>query len=237
MDEILRGLLALLLYFVVAASTALGCRALIRIPDELFRKILHLILLGSLSVFVFCFPYWWMAAISSVGFALIVYPVLAWAEHFRGFSKLTTERKSGELKHSLLLVFFMFAVVMALCWGWLGDRWLVITSIYAWGFGDAAAALVGKRWGKHKLRFRYVDKKKSVEGSTAMFVFSWVTVTGLLLFRGGLAPMGYVVVPVITALGSTLAEAVSKGGNDTVICPLTAMIVMLPLVDLFGGAM
>jgi len=65
---LLSGVWALVVYFVVAAGTALTCRVLIRIPDELFRKILHCILLGSLLVFVFCFDLWWHAAVSSLAF-------------------------------------------------------------------------------------------------------------------------------------------------------------------------
>lgn len=235
MQEALYGVLALLLYFVVAAGAALLCRVLIRIPDELFRKILHCILLGSLLVFVFCFALWWHAALCSVAFAVVVYPILAWFERFRGFSKLTTERKKGELKQSLLLVFGMFALVIAICWGWLQDRYLVLGSVYAWGFGDAAAALVGKKWGRHKIRFWRIDGRKSVEGSAAMFLLSFVSVLVILLCRGGLNAVGYVVVPLVTATVSAVAELCSRNGNDTVICPLLAMVVLLPLVYLFGG--
>ena len=46
MPELMEGTKAVLLYFSVAATSALGARMLIRIPDELFRKILRCILLG-----------------------------------------------------------------------------------------------------------------------------------------------------------------------------------------------
>ena len=235
MQELFHGVAALLLYFVAAASTALISRVLIKIPDELFRKILHCILLGSLLIFVFCFAVWWHAALCCIAFAAVVYPALAWFERFKGFSELTTERKKGELKESLLLVFGMFALVITVCWGWLCDRYLVLASVYAWGFGDAAAALVGKKWGKHKVRLGHADAKKSVEGSAAMFFVSLVSVTVILACRGGLSAAGYVVVPIITAFISAAAELYSKGGHDTVICPLSAMVVLLPLVHLFGG--
>lgn len=235
MAAFLHGALMLLVYFVLAASAALICRIVIRIPDEVFRKILHCILLGSLIVFVFCFDQWWHGAVGAVIFAVIVYPILACLERFKAYSKLTTERKQGELKESLLLVFGMFALVIAVCWGWLGDRYLVLASIYAWGFGDAAAALVGKTWGRHKIRLRHADMHKSVEGSAAMFVVSLLSVAVILICRGHLNAAGYVVIPVVTAAVSTLAELCSKDGRDTVICPLSAMAVLLPLIYLFGG--
>ena len=235
MQELLEGTKAVLLYFIIAASTALGSRLLIRIPDELFRKILHCILLGSLPVFLFCFQTWWMAALESVAFAAIVYPLLAFLDRFPFFEKLTTERKHGELQHSLLLVFSMFAIVMAVCWGWLNDRYLAMASIFAWGFGDAAAALIGKKYGKHKIRWKFTDGKKSYEGSFSMLLTSFVTVILVLTFRGGFSATGILMVSLPVALVSTLAELYSKNGNDTVICPLCAMAALLPLVALFGG--
>jgi len=235
MQEFLEGTKAVLIYFAIAASTALGTRVLIRIPDELFRKILHCILLGSLPVFLFSFQTWWLAALEAVGFATIVYPLLAFLDRFPFFEKLTTERKHGELQHSLLLVFNMFAIVMAVCWGWLGDRYLAMASIFAWGFGDAAAALIGKQFGRHKIRWKYTDGKKSYEGSGAMFLTSFVTVAVILFLRGGCSLPVILMISLTVALVSTLAELYSKNGNDTVICPLCAMTALLPLMAAFGG--
>ena len=236
MQQILQGTGILILYFAVAASCAIGSRFLIKIPDELFRKILHCILLGSLYMFVYAYEEWWVSALTAIVFEVIVYPILAVLEHFKNYSKLTTERKKGELKSSLMLVFTMFAVVVAICWGWLGDKYLALASIYAWGFGDAAAALVGKKIGKHKIKWKYTDGKKSMEGSMAMFVTSLISVMIILGCRGGLGILGIIVVSLVTAAISTLAELYSKNGMDTVICPMSAMAVLIPLVY-FGESM
>ena len=235
MQEFITGTSIIIVYFIIAAGSALTCRRLIKIPDEIFRKILHCILLGSLSLFTLCFETWWITALEAVVFAIVVYPILMFFERFQTFSQLTTERKKGELKTSLLLVFFMFAGIVCICWGWLGDKYLVLASVYAWGFGDAAAAIIGKRFGRHKITWKYTDGKKSFEGSSAMFVTSLISVAVILGIRGGLPPVGYIVIPVLVALISTLAELYSKEGLDTVICPVSAMIVLLPLVYLFGG--
>ena len=231
----IKSLAILLGYFVAAAGTALGCRLAIRIPNEIFRKILHMILLGSLLVFVVVFETWWEAALTAVGFAVAVYPVLACFERVRGYSELTTERKKGELKSSLLMVFGMFALVVCVCGGWLGDRHLVIAVVYAWGVGDAGAALIGKRFGRHKIHLPFVDEKKSWEGSGTMFVLSFLSVLAVLLLRGGMGMIACVVTAAVTAFVSAAAELWSKGGTDTVICPLAAMAVLLPAVYLFGG--
>ncbi len=235
MQELLHGYAVLSIYFAVVATIALTARLLIKIPDEIFRKTLHFILLGSIFVFVFAFDTWWISAIAAIMFEIIVYPVLLVLEHLKNFSELTTERKKGELKSSLLLVFTMFAVVITVSWGLLGDRYLVVASILAWGVGDAFAALVGKKYGKHKIHDKHTDGKKSYEGTTAMFISSFFSVALVLTVRGGLSPIGYILISVVTAAVSAIAELYSKNGLDTVICPLAAMVAVDTLTLVFGG--
>lgn len=258
MQGIFGAIGSILIYFLICASAALTARLLLTINDELFRKILHMILLGSLFVWTVTFPNWWSAALSAVIFAILVYPILWFAEGFQGYSKLVTERKSGELKSSLIMVFFMFAAVLSVCWGYLGDKMLALASIYAWGFGDAAAALVGKRFGKHKFggkqfvkttaeanpkdeqtsakeKWLQAVKKKSVEGTAAMFVVSFASVLFILSLRGGLSEMALVLISAVVASFSAIVELFTPNGLDTITCPFTAMAVLLPLVHLFGG--
>ncbi len=235
MHDLLCGFGAVILYFFIAAFVALVVRKFTPIKDELFRKGLHCILLGSLLVWVLVFSTWWHAAITSIIFAVAVYPALCFAERIKGFSEFITERNHGELKHSLLIVFFMFFVVICICWGWLGDKLLVLASVYAWGFGDAAAALIGKRYGKHALTGKHIEGRKSMEGSLAMFVTSFICVGIILLLRGGLSVFDYIIISAVTAAASAAVELFSLNGMDTITCPLAAMLTMLPLIHWFGG--
>ena len=231
MADFLRGSGCTIIYFIICASSALVLRLTVRIYDELFRKILHSILLGSLLVYVFAFENWWAASLSCLVFAAVVYPILKFFEHYRLYSKALTERKQGELKESLLVVFTMFAVVIAVCWGWLGERMLVLLSVYAWGFGDAAAALIGKRFGKHKIP----GTKKSFEGSFAMFSVSFASVLIILLIMGNMSLPADVLTALLVAAATAATELYTPGGYDTISCPFCAMCVALPLLHFFGG--
>lgn len=235
MNPVLLGTFNILIYFVIAAGTALLCRMLFTIPEEIFRKTLHFILLGSFLVFIFSYPTWQSTTLAAIVFEILVYPILIFFEKFKGYSELTTERKKGELKNSLLLVFTMFAIVVAICWGILGDKYLALASLYAWGIGDAFAALIGKKFGKHKIKAPRLDGKKSYEGSLSMFVVSFVTVTVILLQRGSLGVIPCIIIALLVAAVATVTELYSKNGNDTIICPLSAMVVLLPLIYFFGG--
>ncbi len=103
-NELLHGFGILSVYFIIAASTVLLCRFLIRIPNEIFRKTLHFVLLGSVFVFVYGFKTWWVSAFSAIIFEVIVFPILMVVEHIKNFSEFTTERKKGELKNALGLI-------------------------------------------------------------------------------------------------------------------------------------
>ncbi len=229
MFEFVSGCGWLLGYFILCASAAITLRLTVQIPDEIFRKTLHGILLGSLSVWTFVFPQWWMASLSALGFAALVWPILWGAEHWRDYGKTVTERRKGELKQSLLAVFSMYAAVTAVCWGWLGSRALVLASIYAWGWGDAAAALVGKRFGR-----RRICGKKTLEGTLAMFAVSFACVAAVLLLMGGMDVPRLLGTALVTAAVSSAVELYTPGGWDTITCPMAAMTVLLVLGGFVG---
>lgn len=235
LQELWRGTMAVCIYFLIAASTMLTIRRLTRIPDELFRKALHFVLLASYIPFVFAFETWWLPVLLALALEILIYPALALAERLPSFSSFVNERKKGEFKHSLLLAFTMLAVCIAVCWGWLGDRHLILACMYAWGVGDAFAALFGKAFGKHKIRLRFADPHKSMEGSAAMFFSSASSILIVLLCRGHLPLAAYGVIPLAGAAAATLVELVTPNGMDTVTCPTAAMLIILPLTALFGG--
>jgi len=235
LQEFLHGAGVVCLYFVIAASSALLLRRLIRIEDEVFRKTLHTILLGSYIPFVFAFDTWWLSVLLTLALEVLIYPALALAERLPMFSAFVTERKTGEFKRSLLLAFTMLAVCNTVCWGLLGDAYLGLASMYAWGVGDACAALVGKRFGKHKIRWKYADPHKSLEGSAAMFVSSAIAVLCVLLAHHHLSPAAYIVMPAAGAAVAAVVEMVTPDGMDTVTCPSAAMLVLIGLMALFGG--
>jgi len=235
MQELWSGVSDILLYFLIWVLIAFCIRKFTKIPDEPFRKFLHFILLGSLLVWTFAFDKWWLAAITSILFAIAVFPLLKLAEKIKGFSKFLTERKSGELKFSLLVVFLMYAIIVSVCWGIFNDKLLALCSIYAWGVGDAAAALIGKRFGRHGLTGKHIEGRKSVEGTLAMFCCSLICVLVVLLLRGGLAWYAYLIIALLTAAASAAVELFTKGGMDTITCPLAAMTVLLFTIHLFGG--
>ena len=92
MRPFLYGTGVTVLYIAGAAGIMLFARKRCTIPDELFRKILHFILLGAYIPLIFAFEAWWMAAVFSAALIVILFPALSFAEKIPMFSSFVNER-------------------------------------------------------------------------------------------------------------------------------------------------
>lgn len=236
LGEIIRGFGSLLFYFAVGIIVALLIRTFFKFPQEAFRKVLHLICVGSIFVFLFAMENGYLAATCALLFGLLLYPFLAIGERlYRHYSNILVERNTGEIKRSLLVVFSMMAALMAIFWGWLDEKYMVLMAILAWGFGDAAAALVGKFYGRRPVHLLNVNGEKTWEGSTAMFM----TAFGSILLSGLLTtpfPMSLLIV--IAVIGGAVASAVelfTKGGWDTLTVPFAVASTIYLLAEFWIG--
>ena len=213
-----------LVYLAVCLSVLLSARALLPINAEIWRKALHFVAYTS-SLFMMAVAREWLTpTICCLVFAAIVYPMLHYAERWQGYSRLFSQRHPGEVKASLLLLFCSHAALIALCWGLLGKPCIATAAIFMWGTGDTAAALVGKRFGKHHVRLPLADPRKTWEGSLAMTITAFTAGFAALLLT---APMGWpacLIHAAVTAPVAAYVELISHGGNDTVNVPVASAL-------------
>ena len=222
-------------YIVIAIALAVLVQRLCRISSEALRKTLHFILLGSYIPLTVAFSVWWHAAIFASVLIALVFPFLLILNRVPLLSGLLVERWRGEYFGSMMMALFAMLITVCVCWGYCGDRYLVLASVYAWGIGDGVAALVGRRYGNHKILWRFADAHKSVEGSLCMLACSFLSVFTLLIIRGGISMPAGILISLLTGAATTLGEMCARNGLDTLVCPTVAMGVLLPLVRLFGG--
>ena len=235
LNEFLRGFGILISYYIMVAVLILLIKAWLKPPAELTRKLLHFVCFMSVFVFLYAFEKWYLAVMSALVFSLLIYPVLAILETRSKLLEHLIQRRKGEVKASLILVFCMMAVLITIFWGLLGEQWkfVVIVATMAWGFGDAAAALVGKSYGKHQVRSRFVEGAKTLEGSLAMCLVSLLVMLITLLIYAPISWDLCFVVALVVAPLCALTELFSHKGTDTVNVPFATALSIFVLLDLF----
>ena len=227
LSQILHCLAVLAAFIAPALMVLLPVRFLTRLPSFVFRKLLHFVAFTSVSLMILAAKSWQAAALTSVLIAVALYPILAGLENASWFGKLFVQKSPGEIKRSLLLLFLMFAALISVAWGVFGQPHLAATAILMWGTGDAAAALVGIPYGKHKVRSRFTDGKKSWEGSFAMLAVSFLSGMILLLSVQKTAlPQAFLMASLGAVLG-TATELFSPSEYDTVTVPAVIAAVLL----------
>ncbi len=169
--------------------------------------------------------HWYVPALVCLLFAVVVYPVLRLFEGRPAYASLFQERSGGEVRKSLVLLFGSTAALIALYWGALDSEKTVVAAILAWGLGDMTAALVGKRYGRHKLRLSLADPNKSREGSGAMYGVALVAAF-LVLLLWGTDGTKALTAALLGAAAATCTEAVTRNGYDTVTTPWAAAVVI-----------
>lgn len=228
------GFLYFVAYYGITASALLVFRYFFEPPSEVFRKLLHGICVLSIFVLVYGFEQWYEAALTPILFAAMVYPAIWYLERFPHLMSVLIERKPGEIKHSLVLVFVMMALLIGLYWGLLGPdyQYIVIAAVLTWGFGDAAAALIGKAWGKTVIPFKWSDGKKTVEGFWAMTATAAMVLSMSLALWSSLPLASILWIAVVIAPVSAFIELISKGGIDTLSVPLLTSIGLMGMTFL-----
>jgi phytol kinase len=207
---------------------------------ELFRKFLHIACTCLILLLVNSFIEWYKAVFAMVIFTFIAYPVLTLAERIPQYGSIFSERNKGEVKMSLLLLSLMVIVLITVFWGLLGPGWkyIITVAVMVWGLGDAAAALVGKAFGRHFIEHRMIEGKKTVEGTLAMFTLSSLAVfVTTLVYK--IAPWYLcLVIALLVAAVCTVVELFSLRGSDTITVPLSAAVstfIIVSVISYLGG--
>jgi phytol kinase len=205
-----KGLLISYAYIFMVLALGEGIRAWKNYPSDFTRKCIH-IGVGFWGLIA----YWtdlsyWAALIPPASFILINLVSFRWSL-----------LKSMELedKSNLGTVYYPISLTILLALFWKeGTRIIPMTALLIMALGDGFASITGRKWGKHALPSPV--RKKTVEGSIAMWVFSAaavVLVNGLVLF----VPWPTVILrALILATLATVVEAASPRGTDNLTVPL-----------------
>ncbi len=105
--------------------------------------------------------------------------------------------------------------------------------------GDGFADIIGRKWGKRKFK---IFAEKSLEGTIAMFLFSFIFTSVLLgifwlvlnpVYPTAIDPLDYLIPILLVSLVATIAELISPKGFDNLVIPII-IIVVIYLLAIIG---
>ncbi len=219
--EFLHTLIVLLVFAVLAVGIALLLFYVFGVEGEFRRKILHVIAFLIVPIMAWSADHLYTVVLLCLIIAAVIYPVLTYLEKKSFYNSLFQQRQKGETKKSLLLLFSMGVLVTTVFWGIFGSKITVIAAILVWGIGDAVAALIGTKYGRHRILWRIADSKKTYEGSGAMLCTDFLFLMIFLLVNG-YSFLFCLPASFVTSLAATIAELSTRKGYDTVTTPLAA---------------
>lgn len=223
-------------FIIVIGLPTVLLKLYFNVPFEVIRKMYHLVITLSILPLVSFFSTWYMAMLAVVLFGLITYPLLIIVEKSSLYKRIAVEREGGEFKKSLIVVQVSIALMLFVFWGLLGAEWkyVAVVAVMAWGFGDAAAALVGKNFGRRRILHPRIEGKKTMEGTHAMFIMAGLAIFFTFLFYAGQPWHMSLAVALLVAPVSAIVELFSNRGTDTLTVPITTGLAILSLMSLFS---
>lgn len=230
------SLLLLAYYAVACLALPMALHAWRGVPRELVRKVQHVGYGLSIWPMLTLFDRWYEAIAGAFLLVVVAVPALLALERWPRYGRYFPDRsrRGGELRRSMLLVQASFALLLALFWGSLGAPGKVIVAAGAmgWCFGDAAAALIGKALGRHRVHARFVDDGKTEEGAWAMAICAGAAVLATLKLYGGLGWPTALAAAVVAGTVASATELVSRNGLDTVTVPVVTAFAVLAVTRL-----
>lgn len=227
--EYLWVLMIFSIMIIVLASILILLRLFTPIPDYVFRKLLHIVAVLTIVPLTLATDNYLIALLVDITFIVLVALILIPLENIPFYKNLFVEKRKHEVLLSFLGLFIMIAIFIVLGWGVLGEKFLALVSIMAWGPGDAMAAIIGKLYGKHKLQGFMIEGVKSVEGTIAMGVTSFICTFISLLFVTNIMWYILLIMSLVVGVVASFTELFTIKGWDTVTVPSVSFLILLIL--------
>ena len=215
--------------FVIVISSRMS--PLLHVSPKASRKFLHA-MIGNLPFIIPFFTESTYPVLVAAPFILVTF-IASPVSPFKGLNrKLKGLANITEEGHHLGLVFYAISyTTLALFFA--SKPYVIAAGILPMAYGDSAASLVGEQYGK--IRYKLLARR-SLEGSVAMFLVSFLSVTASLAFFSMFYSFSFpnVVIPAVAVASvTTLVEALSPKGSDNLTVPMLGALTFLILT---GGA-
>jgi phytol kinase len=191
--------------------------------NESFRKLFHIMHGVTLAGLAFVVPLSWLIGLEVVFFISMLatrYLVGHYSRIIKWVGYFARAYRVGRLSYGEF--FFPISVILLVLLS--ESKWEFAASILILGLADAAAALVGKKYGK-RTGYKILGQKKSLMGSAVFYVVTLIVVVAFVQLAEPAISVSLLTVLWVTFV-ITVAENIGVYGTDNLLIPLTAVYLL-----------
>jgi len=208
----MRNIFGILISFLFIGIVMVSAKLFEKSGKEASRKYIHIVLSN-----------WWIIAMVFFDNMICVALVPALFVIINTISYKTNlisvmEREAGdENKSSLGTVYYALSLLILsiLTFGYIKNPYVGLCGIAVMGYGDGFAAVVGQS--VKSFEFKIGKSKKTVAGSLAMLIITFIIISGCLAYFG---IDNWLIKSIIISIAITIVEAISIKGTDNITVPL-----------------
>jgi len=208
--------------FIIFASSRMD--KLLHISRKASRKFLH-VMIGNLPFIIPFFTSNIYPVLVATPFILLTFLASPYSPFKNIYKKMKGLADITEEGHQLGLVFYAVSYTFLALFFAVSKPYVIAAGILPMAYGDAAASLVGERYGKRKYK---VIANKSLEGSAAMFLGSFLSLASFSLLYS-FSIFGTFFIAITVAAVATLVEGFSPLGFDNLTVPFFSALTFLLL--------
>jgi dolichol kinase len=201
----------------------------LRISPKSSRKFLH-VMIGNLPFIIPFFTLAFFPTLVAAPFIIVTFLATPYSPFKNVNRKLKGLSEITEEGHQWGLVFYAISYT-CLAFLFAQKSYIIAAGILPMAYGDAAASIVGEKFGRHKYK---LVAKKSLEGSAAMFLVSLAILGVSMVFFSALYGFSFsskFLAVISAAAVATLVEGFSPMGFDNLTVPAFSALIFL----LYGG--
>lgn len=207
------GVLISVLFIIIIMIVA---SAFEKSGKEATRKFIHIMVSNWWIIAMIFFDNMWCAAIVPALFVVVNY-----VSYKSNIIKVMEREEGEENKDSFGTVYYAISLLILslITFGPVKNPLIGLCGAVVMGYGDGFAAVIGQKF-KSK-EFKIGNSKKTVAGSTAMFIITLMIMIGFFYYVGASL---WILKAIIVAIIMTIVEAVCPKGTDNLAVPLLSSL-------------
>lgn len=210
----MQNLLGIIVSYIFIGIVIIAAKFFEKAGEETSRKFIHIMLANWWFIAMYFFTNAFWASLVPMSFVIINY--ISYKKNLISVMERKEQDGLGTVYYAISLL-----IISIIAFGIIKKPEIGLCPILIMGYGDGLAAVIGKSIKSYE--YKILETKKSVAGSTTMFLISFIILAIFLYTTGNNL---WILKSIILAVILTIVEAISIKGTDNLTIPILTCIIL-----------